>query len=186
MCSHILFLYVKVCRSYFGLILEEIFLLLTRWIHAMAAVIWVGGSLFVVLVLRTRNNSGGGNISAMSSAALDQFRGLVDSCIAVLVVTGTILFFNRITDVSTSSMYVITATVKIVISLWMIAIARRRWVGRRPTNTEPAYVLVWRRRPVAKVMGLMSGINMTILLGITVFFLSDLLAFIFEDGLTGR
>jgi len=35
-------------------------------------------------------------------------------------------------------------------------------------------------------MGLMSGINMTVILGIAVFFLSDLLAFIFEEGLTGR
>lgn len=172
--------------SHLDLILEEVFLLLIRWIHAMAAVIWVGGSLFFVLVLRSSNNSDGGNISAMSSEALDQFRGLVDSCIAVLVVTGTILFFNRITDVSASSMYLMTATVKIGISLWMISIARRRWVGRRSTNTGPTHILAWHKRAVHSIMGLMSGINMTIVLGITVFFLSDLLAFIFEEGLTGR
>lgn len=173
-------------EDHLDLILEEVFLLLIRWIHAMAAVIWVGGSLFFVLVVRPRNNSGSGGISAMSSESLDQFRGLVDSCIAVLVVTGTILLFNRITDVSASSVYMITVTIKIGISLWMIAIARRRWRGRRSTNNEPPRMLVWHKRVIARAAGLMSGINMTIILGVTVFFISDLLAFIFEQGLTGR
>jgi len=35
-------------------------------------------------------------------------------------------------------------------------------------------------------MGLMSGVNQIVILGIAVFFLSDLLAFIYQEGLTGR
>jgi hypothetical protein len=35
-------------------------------------------------------------------------------------------------------------------------------------------------------MDLMSGVNLTVILGIVVFFVSDLLAFIYQGGLTGR
>ena len=122
----------------------------------------------------------------MGPEALNQFRNLVDTCIAVLLVTGTILLFDRITDASTTSAYIVTVSIKIGLALWMFAIARLRWQRRRPARIQPTSPSVPQRGLLTRAMGLMSGINLTVILGIAVFFLSDLLAFIFEEGLTGR
>ena len=109
--------------------LSEGFLLLIRWFHALAAVTWVGGSLFYVLVLRPQQRKAGADRAMLGPEALNQFRGWVDTCIAVLIVTGTIMLFDRITSPSTESAYLITVSIKITLALWMFAIARRRWQG---------------------------------------------------------
>jgi putative copper export protein len=150
----------------------------------MAAVIWVGGSMFFVLVIRPQQWRAGGQV--MGPEALNQFRGLVDTCMAVLLVTGTILLFDRMTDASTTTIYIVTVSIKIGLALWMFSIARRRWQRRRSNQTQLTSPSVPRRGLLARAMGLMSGINLTVILGIAVFFLSDLLAFIFQEGLTGR
>ena len=168
------------------MMLTDGFLLLIRWFHALAAVIWVGGSLFFVLVLRPQQRRAGGQGSVMGPEVLNQFRGLVDTCIAVLLVTGTILLFDRITDASTAAAYVVTVSIKIGLALWMFAIANRRWQRRRPAQVQPRSLPAAPLGFLPRSMGLMSGINMTVILGVAVFFLSDLLAFIFHEGLTGR
>ena len=166
--------------------LSDGFFLLIRWFHALAAVIWVGGSLFYVLVLRPQQRSAGDQGMLLGPEALNQFRGLVDTCIAVLIVTGVILLFNRITFPSTPPAYLITVSIKISLALWMFAIARRRWQRRRSNQVQPTSSPVPRRGRLTRVMGLMSGVNLIVILGIVVFFLSDLLAFIYQQGLTGR
>ena len=165
---------------------SEGFLLLIRWFHALAAVTWVGGSLFYVLVLRPQQRKAEADRTMLVPEALNQFRGLVDTCIAVLLVTGTILLFDRISSPTTPTAYLITVSIKIALSLWMFAIARRRWQQRRSAQMHSTSSPVAQRGLLTRVMGLMSGVNQIVILGIAVFFLSDLLAFIYEEGLTGR
>ena len=166
--------------------LSEGFLLLIRWFHSLAAITWVGGSLFYVLVIRPQQRKAGDQGAMLGPEALDQFRGLVDTCIAVLLVTGTIMLFDRITSPSTPTAYLITVSIKISLALWMFAISRRRWQRRRSAQIQPTSSPVARRGRLTRVMGLMSGVNLIVILGIAVFFLSDLLAFIYQEGLTGR
>ena len=166
--------------------LSDGFLLLMRWFHALAAVTWVGGSLFYVLVIRPQQHNAPEQGAMLGPEALTQFRGLVDTCIAVLIVTGTIMLFDRITSPSTPSAYLITIGVKIGLALWMFAIARRRWQRRKSAQAQPPSPAVVKRGFFTKAMRLMSGINLTVILGIAVFFLSDLLAFIYQEALTGR
>ena len=92
----------------------EGFMLLVRWFHAMAAVAWIGGSIFYVLVLRPAQRRAGVNGEAITPEVTTQFRGLVDSCIAVLLVTGTVMLFDRLTDSTTGTIYVATVSIKIV------------------------------------------------------------------------
>ena len=113
-----------------------------------------------------------------------QFRGLVDSCIAVLLVTGAVMLFDRLTDATTGTAYVVTVAVKIGLALWMFAMARSRWRRRRAAETWVGTPDAQRSR-LARAMGLMSGVNLSVILGIAIFFLSDLLRFLFEQGLTG-
>ena len=166
--------------------LSEGFLLLIRWFHALAAVTWVGGSLFYVLILRPQQRNARDQGAMLGPEALDQFRGLVDTCIAVLLVTGTIMLFDRITSPSTPTAYLITVSIKISLALWMFAISRRRWQRRRSAQIQATSSPTPRQGLIGRAMGLMSGINLIVILGIAVFSLSDLLAFIYEEGLTGR
>ncbi len=159
--------------------LGEGFLLLLRWFHALAAVTWVGGSLFYVLALRPKR----GQEAALGPEALSQFRGLVDTCIAVLIVTGTVMLFDRLTSAFTPTAYVVTVAIKIALALVMFAVARRRW---RQRGSQAASSPMPRQGLITMAMGLMSGVNLIVILGIIVFFLSDLLAFIYQEGLTGR
>jgi uncharacterized membrane protein len=165
---------------------SEGFLLLIRWAHSLAAVTWIGGSLFYVIVIRPQQRKASTDGTIMGPEALTQFKGLVDTCIAVLLITGTIMIFDRITSPSTPSAYLITASIKISLALWMFAIARRRWQRRRPAQSQSASSAIHKRGRLTHFMTLMSGINLTVMLGIIVFFISDLLAFIYQQGLTGR
>ena len=111
--------------------LGEGFLLLVRWFHSLAAVAWIGGSIFYVLVLRPAQRRAGVQAAATTTEVQIQFRGLVDSCIAVLLVTGAVMLFDRLTDATTGTAYVVAVAVKIGLALWMFAMARGRWRRRR-------------------------------------------------------
>ncbi len=168
-------------RGVAGVTIGEGALLLIRWCHAMAAVTWVGGTLFYVLALRPRGTDAEPRGPALSPEALARFRGVVDTAIAVLVITGAVMLFDRLSEPTTPPAYTVAAAVKVSLAVVMFVIARRRW--RRPAAAEqrPAGGGV---RSLARY--LTSGVNLTIILGITVIFLSDLLAFIYQQGLTGR
>lgn len=162
----------------------EAFLLMVRWSHGLAALVWVGGNLFYVLVLRPAQRRGEG--TTVGPEALREFRGLVDTSIMVLVATGTVMVFDRLTTPSIGMDYVVTLCFKIGLALWMFAIAGRRWRRRRAPQVQAEPIAAGRPGLLARAAGLMSGVNMTASLGILVFLLSDLLAFLFQQGLTGR
>ena len=164
--------------------LGEGVLLLIRWSHAIAAVSWVGGTLFYVLVLRPPAGDAGSSGPALSPEAVVRFRGVVDTAIAVLVITGAVILFDRLSEPTTPPAYTIAAAVKIGLALVMFVIARRRWTrpATRAGGESPAKAGGFR----AWARSLTSGVNLTLILGITVIFLSDLLAFIYQEGLTGR
>ncbi len=166
--------------------LGEGFLLLVRWFHSLAAVAWIGGSLFYVLVLRPAQRRAGAQGAATATEVQVQFRGLVDSCIAVLLVTGAVMLFDRLTDATTGTAYVVTVAIKIGLALWMFAMARGRWRRRRAAQAQPEVAQDAQRSRLARAMALISGVNLSVILGIAIFFLSDLLRFIFERGLTGE
>ena len=150
----------------------------------MAAVTWVGGTLFYVLVLRPRANAAEAGSPALGPEAVSRFRGVVDTAIVVLVITGAVMLFDRLSEPTTPPAYTIAAAVKIGLALVMFAIARRRWQrpAGGPSAESPPPAGGFRSR----ARSLTSGVNLTIILGIFVIFLSDLLAFIYQEGLTGR
>ena len=164
--------------------LGEGVLLLIRWCHAIAAVTWVGGTLFYVLALRPRASDAEPRGPGLSAEALGRFRGVVDTSIAVLVITGAVMLFDRLSEPTTPPAYTVAAAVKIALALVMFVIARRRW--GRPSAPAAGEASPAARGFRARARSLTSGVNLTVILGITVIFLSDLLAFIYQEGLTGR
>ncbi|HEX5414508.1 MAG TPA: hypothetical protein VFZ25_02505 [Chloroflexota bacterium] len=140
------------------------------WAHAMAAVAWVGGSLFYAVVLTPSLEEVGPTPERLSllSVVGREFREVVRLAILVFVVTGGILIFTRLSDPRVSTAYVVVLIVKISLSLAMFWLAWRigHTAGR---GGKPA----WWRRPQYLILEL----------GVVVYFLSLLLRVLFEQTL---
>ncbi len=160
----------------------DVFMLVVRWVHLISAAAWIGGSLFYLVILgpALRKNAEAGR--AVNSAAAADFRVLVDTCIFVLLATGTVLTFDRLTPGIVGVPYAATLAVKIALSVWMFVLAqgrRRRTAllnAYRESDTPPT--TTWQ-----KAVRAVSGYNTILILGIATFLLSDLLQVLFELAL---
>jgi uncharacterized membrane protein len=157
----------------------EVFLLVVRWLHLLAAVVWVGGSIFYLLVLRPAARAEGAAGDAVQRRAGQEFRAAVDTAILVLVLTGAVLAFDRLTTPRIGAGYVWVLAAKTVLSLWMFFLAHSRLRGRRPLMAEADPTqppMGWR----ARVGRALAWTNLVAVLGVAVFVLSDLLRALFE------
>ena len=75
----------------------EWILVIIRWGHAVSAVAWVGGGIFYLLVLRPAIRRSRGLPPETGDAIRDEFRGLVITAIAVLLLSGVVLSVARLT-----------------------------------------------------------------------------------------
>ena len=76
---------------------SDVFLLVVRWLHLISASLWVGGGLFYLLVLKPVIKRNTDFMKNVDSNIASEFKSLVDTAILVLLVTGIILTFNRLT-----------------------------------------------------------------------------------------
>lgn len=157
---------------------NDVFLLVVRWLHLVSAAAWIGGSLFYLIVLRPALRKSPDASKAINAAAAVEFRALVDTCIIVLLATGVILTFNRLTPGVIGVPYAATLALKIVLSVWMFALARgRRRRVALPGISQESAADSTRLQRFARAI---SGYNLIIILGIVVFLLADLLKVLFE------
>ena len=151
-------------------------LLIIRWGHAVAAVAWVGGGIFYLLVLRPalRRDSLSGEANRNIGV---EFRGLVNTAIAVLLLTGVILSVARLTEDSITIAYVAVLVVKIVLALYMFYVVR----FLRPTTytEEPGAATGW----WGKLRAGLTSAGAVLIIGLIVIGLADVLTFLFEDSL---
>ena len=91
----------------------EWILVVIRWGHALAAVAWVGGGVFWLMVLRPAIRRSKGIPPETGAAIRDEFRGLVTTAIAVLLLSGAILSVARLTSDAATVPYMIVLAVKI-------------------------------------------------------------------------
>ena len=149
-----------------------------RWGHALAAVAWVGGGMFYVLVLRPalrRNPVSGEAGRAVGS----EFRGLVATAIGVLLITGTVLSVSRLTADTVTTPYVGVLVAKIALALYMFYVVRFLRQGGYPEEPAPASDR-WSR-----IRGRLTSTTAVLIIGVVVFGLSDVLDALFEDSLGG-
>ena len=164
--------------------ISELFLLSIRWIHGISAVIWVGGNIFYILVIRPYQNSGDAGLT-ITKYGFDQFKSVVNTCILVSIVTGTIMLFDRLTTPSITSTYVLVLSSKIILALIMFWIARRRLRGTRLSVSEANTPKMYFGVNITNINQYLSGLNLTVIIGLVIFLISDLLQFLFQKGLTG-
>ena len=159
--------------------MSDLFLLVIRWLHLMTAATWIGGSIFVLLVLRPMVKNRPDAPKLLTNAASLEFRGLTNLCILVLIATGSVLALQRLTAEGASTAYAITLLIKSVLTVWMFLIIyfeRRRSRNRAIIPESSTRTSGWFNRTT-------SGYNLIVLLGIVVFGLSDLQLVLFEVGL---
>ena len=153
------------------------FLVLILWVHAMAAVAWIGGSLFYAVALNPAVEQLGRTAERVSllAATSREFREVVRLAILIFVITGVILAFTRLSQPRITTLYVGVLTVKALLSLWMF------WLGGRVGQTEVTgtgaalvqHRAIWWTRPQYVIL----------IVGTAVYLLSIVLRFLYEDTL---
>lgn len=151
----------------------DYFFLIIRWLHAISAVAWVGGGIFYWVVLRPAAPAdelppGLRRIVAM------EFGQLVAFCIGVLALTGIILAAQRLSEEVSSVTYVAVLAAKVALSVWMFAIVAFR---RGRSDASP------RRGRLGLAVNALGHVNVTVVLGLVIFLLSDVLQLLVERGL---
>lgn len=147
-----------------------------HWTHAMAAVAWVGGSLFFAVALNPALDQVGRTPERVSLlvAVSNEFREVVRLSILVFVVTGAILAVTRLSQPRLSMSYVAVLGVKVALSLWMFWLSGR--IGKRSDAGNRGSVATWRSawwlRPQYLIL----------VLGAVVYLLSVVLRAVYEQS----
>jgi putative copper export protein len=139
---------------------DDVFFLIAQWLHALAAAAWVGGGLLLFLG-RLR---GGEQASALSRA----LRPLFPLVAPVLVLTGIVLTFHRLTAPTASGVYGAVLGVKIALALGLFLMAHR---ASRATSQGIGPGRRW---------------GLFLLGGVVIYFLAELLQALTEAALRGR
>ena len=155
----------------------EWILVIIRWGHTLAAVAWVGGGVFYLLVLRPAIRRSQGLPPETGAAVRDEFRGLITTAIAVLLLTGAILSAARLTGDAASVPYAAVLGVKIALAFYMFYVVR---IVRRGDYAERESADAGMLRRVARRL---SSPMALLVIGIVVIGLSDVLDALIEDAL---
>ena len=156
----------------------DILILLVRWLHNLAAVAWVGGSIFYVFVVRPARKNIKSNDNSFMRELVNQFRPIVNTAVGILLITGIILILHRLTSGYATSPYVAVLMLKIAIGLYMFYIVR---FLRRSSSSEKE---TSRGSGIRRTLVLISGTNALLALGVIVFLLANILRDLFEKELT--
>jgi uncharacterized membrane protein len=157
--------------------LSEPFEIFILWAHAMAAVAWIGGSIFYALALNPALEEVGPTPERISlvSVASREFRELVKLGILVFIVTGVILTVSRLSLPRVTNAYVAVLVVKVSLSMVMFWLAGR--LGPRQSRgmpgEAPAKPRPWWLRPQYLIL----------MLGSLVTLLSQVLRVLYEQSL---
>ena len=152
-------------------------LVIIRWGHALAAVAWVGGGGFYLLVLRPAIRRSQGLPPETGAAIRDEFRGLATTAIAVLLLTGAILSVARLTGDAATIPYAVVLGVKIALALYMFYVVLKvRRGDYADQQGEDGGTL---RRAVRRLSSPMA----LLVIGIVVIGLSDVLDALIENAL---
>jgi hypothetical protein len=118
----------------------EVLLGAVRLAHALAAAVWIGGTLLYILV-RPRMGS---------RENWRPFREALRSGIAVFILTGTILATDRLAATSLPPTYFAVLGAKVALGIWMFFAARQIGLATGTLTSEASLL----RRPEGRVLGL--------------------------------
>ena len=149
----------------------DVILLLIRWIHAVSAVAWVGGGMFYLMVLKPATKGKPLDPDNASRIARD-FRSLVYSVMALLLITGIILTASKLTSGKIGEIYIIVLALKILLAGYMAFVVRFLRRDQYPETQPTSYG--W----ISDIRLKLTNPTAVVVLGIIVFGIADVLAFL--------
>ena len=150
-------------------------LVVIRWTHAVAAVAWVGGGIFYIMVLRPSIRRAPASQETKRFVGIE-FRGLINTAILVLLLTGVIISVARLTEDTITIAYVAVLVVKIVLAAYMFYVVR--FLRQTTYPEEPAAGNSW----WGKARSCLTGTTAVLVIGLLVFGLADILSALFVQG----
>lgn len=107
-------------------------IVLIRWAHALAAIAWVGGALFpwVVLGPVAREILSPEHLTLLNEKLRAYFRELAQAGIAIFVITGALMAFERLASGPVPFAYTLLLAAKVVLAMFMFHLALG--IQRRP------------------------------------------------------
>ena len=146
----------------------------------MAAAIWIGTNIVQMILSKPKSNTIQTTKHKSDFQQIGKvFKPLVDLCIIVLITTGAIIVFNRLTSNDITITYVITLGIKVALTAWMLILlhSERRQIIAINNLNRNSNESGWFNRTKL----ILSGYNGVTVIGIVVFFLSELLRSLFEE-----
>ena len=103
--------------------MDNFFGLIMQFLHGIAAVVWIGGTLFYVLIMKpTVDGVMPDSVSQYTRQMAVAFKGWVSLSITLLLVTGISLTAWRLTSHTISLTYIAILAIKVVIASVMFII----------------------------------------------------------------
>ena len=147
-----------------------------RWAHFISASAWIGGGIFWLVVLRPAVKNDKSDDSRINKNVSSEFRSLVDTCLFVLLATGAVMTFDRLTPGTLGVSYLIVLGVK----LSMVAVMFYMVRDKRQTAWDYKSLRNIRKNPKGSIFRVIAGYNLIIVLGLSVYLLSSLLRSMYE------
>ena len=148
------------------------FMLLVRWVHAIGAVAWIGGSAFFAFVLRPVELANPDLVRPVLRSVGQVYRELVDVAVIAIIVSGLVLMFDRLTGDDASPAWFIVLGVKLALALWMFYLV---WHFRQ-SDFSPTD----RPTGISARLSWLVGYNAMVFVGVIVFLLASLMRVLLE------
>lgn len=111
-----------------------------HWLHAVAAVGWVGSALFYATVIgpdAKRQIASGGRASESSQSVIAEWREFLEIAAFVLLITGVLMAVNRLGQPRIGAVYAAHLGVKVALAVLMGLIALRRLAAVKKGALSP-------------------------------------------------
>lgn len=121
------------------------FLVALRVTHALAAMVWLGGGVYFMLAVRPASRDIAEPPRAFISATQGYFGEWARMATMVMVVTGGVLVFDRLSDGSANLTYVALMGAKILAALvafWMASVRPGRRAARGSSRSRPEWIVM--------------------------------------------
>lgn len=158
----------------------ELLLIVMRWAHGLATIVWLGGGAYATLIqggqLRELDNRA---VAAQLGAATGaEFGRWVNAAMIVFIVSGVVLTFDRLSSRGATVQYGIVLALKVALALWMFGIVQGFGARRRGRlRVTPGRV--------AALRGALGSPRTLLWLGAIVVLLAAILKTLYENALRG-
>jgi putative copper export protein len=135
---------------------------LMRSVHIVAASVWIGGSVVYMLVIVPALRASKAN-AELSGQIAALFRRLVQICMGALLLSGVYLIVDRLSGASVGAAYIVVLTIKVIVSLTMMALAliQAQEARRLLTHRGRLYYALPRWILALGIVALVLGVTLT-------------------------